>query len=548
MALTTTTGIRKKPKIDPTALHRAPDKPKPIKRRERFSWLPVDTDASGRTSLRKQTVAHRHSVMERLQENEEQRLKNKAVRDEKSKVKQATAPRDLTQADRLLEAAKNERRNAKSLNKWEAMEARRAEEQAARLAALKDRKLDGPVVTFYSSIHTYRGSTFPTQDTGNDATKWKKRGPKPKTIQEVSAMTPIGSHSFVLPTPGNSNPSTAQDSPALPPEEVIAAVPTIQSLSAPLTGMSSPGLNGGVTASLISLDVSQSRPRSSASNTTSMSQMAPITSSSNASVPEHVKAETIKGPGPLVHPVADIEHEKMRDGIKSGDISATKAMTDRPAHIAVKDGQQIPPSSDLASQLSGQIGSQLKVEPAARTVSNPTGPGDTIVVSLPATQPELSKPLVEHHALQASNQAPLDQSISIIPQMTSSSGLIQPQTIHIEGNLGSTAPIEEVISTRNVVILAEFDDIDAAAKEAYSVFYNVKKAYKPPKYVTEQCPISSQPARYRDPTTGVAYASLHAYKKLKDMQQHRFIWSNMVGCYVGKHGHVARGVPPGFLE
>lgn len=78
MALTTMGAIRKKPKIDPTALHRAPDKPKPSKRKERVSWLPDNDAAPGRTSLRKQTVAHREVMLERLKENEELRLKNKA--------------------------------------------------------------------------------------------------------------------------------------------------------------------------------------------------------------------------------------------------------------------------------------------------------------------------------------------------------------------------------------------------------------------------------------------------------------------------------------
>lgn len=72
MALTTMGAVRKKPRIDPT-LHRAPDKPKPSKRKERVSWLPGEATAPGRTSLRKQTVDHRKVLLERLKENEEQR-------------------------------------------------------------------------------------------------------------------------------------------------------------------------------------------------------------------------------------------------------------------------------------------------------------------------------------------------------------------------------------------------------------------------------------------------------------------------------------------
>lgn len=196
LAMTTLNGIKKKPKVDPTALHRAPEKTKPSKRKERQSWMPDENAASGRSSMRKQTVAHRAVLYDQLKKAEEQRLKNKAIREEKEKQKQADAPKELTQADRLAEAEKIERRNAKSLNRWETLEKQRAEEQAAKLAALKGRKLNGPVLTFHSAVHVYRGPKVEPIENGSapDGYVYKKRGPKPKVFpvyQPSPLATPV---------------------------------------------------------------------------------------------------------------------------------------------------------------------------------------------------------------------------------------------------------------------------------------------------------------------------------------------------------------------
>lgn len=195
LALTTQQGIRKKAKLDPTALHRAPDRAKSSKRKERVSWLPDQALAPGRVSQRTQTVAHREALHEKLKEKEEARLKFNVIREEKEKQKQADTPKEMTQADRLAEAGRVERRNAKSLNRWEATERRRAEDQAARLAALKDRKLNGAVVTFYSTRHAFKGLKVETGTPGPSEDGFpKKRGRKPKVrLEQVDWNNPAHS-------------------------------------------------------------------------------------------------------------------------------------------------------------------------------------------------------------------------------------------------------------------------------------------------------------------------------------------------------------------
>lgn len=52
----------------------------------------------------------------------------------------------------MEEAAKTERKNAKSLNRWEESEKKRAEDQKAKLEALHSRQLSGPVISMWSGL------------------------------------------------------------------------------------------------------------------------------------------------------------------------------------------------------------------------------------------------------------------------------------------------------------------------------------------------------------------------------------------------------------
>ena len=68
------------------------------------------------------------------------------------KRKDASKPKALSQADRMEDAAKTERKNAKSLNRWEESEKKRSEDQRAKLEALHNRQLTGPVITWWSGV------------------------------------------------------------------------------------------------------------------------------------------------------------------------------------------------------------------------------------------------------------------------------------------------------------------------------------------------------------------------------------------------------------
>lgn len=110
----------------------------------------------------------------------------------------------------------------------------------------------------------------------------------------------------------------------------------------------------------------------------------------------------------------------------------------------------------------------------------------------------------------------------------------------------SPEPVIIEHSTRNLVILDQFDDLSSEGRKNFQVFYN-KKAAKLGKPDREMCTITSSQARYRDPSTGISYANSAAFKKLQELKKHQYTWSSMLDCFVGKTGVVARGVPESFL-
>jgi len=147
-------GLRKKVKVDPTTTAAGPTTPasRPKKKSERVSWIPTVEEGPTRFSSRKQTVQNKEVIHARMKESEKRRLHQIAVMEAAARRKEKLQPKVMTQADRLAEAERTERKNSKSLNRWEETEKKRSEEQKARLAALHNRQLEGPVITWWSGL------------------------------------------------------------------------------------------------------------------------------------------------------------------------------------------------------------------------------------------------------------------------------------------------------------------------------------------------------------------------------------------------------------
>ena len=194
---TTKTGAGAKVSNDPVA-----PTPKASKSRaERSTWVPSADSAARRQSSRKATVQNKEEIRARIKEHEERRRQQIASMDVAAAKRKAKLESGaLTQQDRLAEARKTERLNSKSLNRWEETEKQRQAEQKARLAALHDRKLEGPVITWWSGLvrwvngelrHVGRKAGVDEGRDGRDG-RDVKEAQEAKHDGDPSASTPTG--------------------------------------------------------------------------------------------------------------------------------------------------------------------------------------------------------------------------------------------------------------------------------------------------------------------------------------------------------------------
>jgi vacuolar protein sorting-associated protein 72 len=163
---------RKKVKIDVVHAQSPADAPpRPKKKSERASWLPTEEDGPVRASARTQTVANKEATLSKLLEKDRRRDDTLAMMKAAEARKKKDEPKPLTQAERLAEAARNERINKKTLHRWEEAEEARAAERQAKIDALKNRQIQGPFIRYYSGPAIwvddkikYTGKDAPTID------------------------------------------------------------------------------------------------------------------------------------------------------------------------------------------------------------------------------------------------------------------------------------------------------------------------------------------------------------------------------------------------
>jgi vacuolar protein sorting-associated protein 72 len=213
----------KKVKIDPTATPKAPTPAsRPRKKSERVSWIPTPDEGPTRSSSRRQTMQNKELTHARLKDSEEKRIRLIATMEEAAKRKAKNKPKELTQAERLAEAERVERLNSKSLNRWEEMEKRKAEERRAKIEALQNRRLEGPVISYWSGVATWADGRLtrvgkvaitpkPEKDdiSRKKSKKLDKEG-KPETEQKPGDPAGPGSSQGVPVTLANSIPPTTE--------------------------------------------------------------------------------------------------------------------------------------------------------------------------------------------------------------------------------------------------------------------------------------------------------------------------------------------------
>lgn len=557
LALTSVAGLRKKLKTDlvrPAALSSAPAKPS--KKKERVTWV-HDPD-SGRSSLRKQTIAHRAETIARLKESEAQSRKLKAIKEQRDRERAKDAPKELTQADRLAEAARVERQNAKSLNRWEAMEKKRQEEQAAKLAALKNRTLEGPVISWWSARAEWIGPKLHkigTKDAGDvigGGTEMKKRGRKSKVFLEQQAAAKEADGSTPLSAKPGTETSTTSQAAAPTSTEAPNELNADRLSSQKMSTETSVKLEAPTSAAEPAADMSttENPAREPLQDKILHPNPAPEPEEPQPTLlnPQEQENTLLKG----IHEYGTFNGDSTASN-NNANASAPKQPDTSPPSEEKRETPQSKPGEVPINATSQPIETEQRQKQPAATAAD--------AVSKPKTSdPQSTEPLQSEQPTKTAStaaetpSAPAPSPAAAVPSASPPPAVAGPSGDPEAAPAPAIAPApgpEPVVenSTRNLVILEKFEELPTESRQEYSFFFNTRKAAKPVKHSQELCPITTLPVRYRDPTTGIGYANVVGYKKLQELKQHGFVWSGMLGCYVGRDGGpVARGVPEGFVD
>ncbi|KAI5820908.1 YL1 nuclear protein-domain-containing protein [Pyronema omphalodes] len=414
---------------------------RPRKKSERISWVPefVATRASSRTL----SLQNRSETMRRLEESQKRRLHTIALMEKAAAKKEKVRPKkEMTQAERLEEAKLTERRNLRSLCSWQETEQQKLEEQRQRLLALQNRKLAGPVITYWSGPAEWNGETGKLVRVG--------KGKLIEEIEEDEAGEEKKKKRIRKPKPKEGEKATEEKG-----QEVVKDEKGIAAVG---------------DASAKKADVSENTPV--------------------------VKTETDK---------EDTNQPEDADAISPKSLPQPPVPQNRqtlPNNVEIKDADT-PMSnfSELSSLPPSEQPTPMAITPITSTFPPPLPPLPT--------------------------DTPLPPTAYDVP-------LPPPPP-----------PKPNEISARNLIVLENFEpslvrDKAALIKTLWGDQTRRLPTTKP------YCVISHQPAKFRDPATGMPFASLKAYQDIRRLLHGEIRWSCLLDAYVGETGLAAKGVPEGF--
>lgn len=505
-----------------------PPPPRPKKKSERVSWLPEAIEGPVRSSSRRLTVQNKQTLAQGLEEKERHRLHVLEIMKKAEKRKEKDQPKPMTQEERLAEAARVEKRNSKTLSRWEESERQKAEENKARLEALKNRKLDGAFVRYYS------GPSLWVND------KLRKVGKDNCKIEELDKESPSPQQMTTTPQP-----STAADMNGQKAESSDAPPSSVVKPEVPLGNEEQP-MRDEVPA--------ESVP----------TQPEPLQAQPTPSQPSHLETSHVQ---PSLSQQAQPE---------------SSAIQPRQTQLSYSEPSQTQSSETQPSNA------------AASSAEIPHGQGHNIMFAPPQSAGGFLDGIFDWASMDAhqqpngaSSQRPLSSHSHLAPVVPSeptkeSNANVDPIKADDQPTAGQEAPsgppappTPRIIlrAVRNLITLQNFDSLRPRDKDALSraLFKwpagmpialpsrpppgrGARNAHLPHR---ELCCITAQPARYRDPLTGLPYADAFAFRSIR-----RFVgglgggvgtarWSNLLGCFVGPKAEgrfaVAKGVPERFL-
>ncbi|KAI9641520.1 hypothetical protein NHQ30_010332 [Ciborinia camelliae] len=502
--------FKKRVKIDPTI----PSKPtpRPKKKSERASWIPTPEDAPTRASARGTTKKSKEQLHAQMIDREKKRLRQLENMEKAAAAKEAARKPAMTQEDRLAEAARVEESNSKSLSRWEEAEQQREEEQRLKLAALQNRKIEGPVITWWSGRAIYIGGklfAIGSKKLKPDEPKEKSKKKKAGEMEDENEAGPTGS-----PAPkGVSTPGSA-----------MADAP-IGDGKDQTSGSASGVTNGDTNKDGIS---SKQESISTISNGT---PHPPHPESQPSSILKPPQPPTIPPPTSILQPpnqtsgavpnISGLQPPQQTTGAVphvNGPLQLPQSHNHAVPFIPLQAPNAVPP---------------FFLQPPSLDGSKP----------LPGFQP----PNTNYPRLMPSQTTPFSFAPSQhYSPYSSAPPLPLPQP--------PQPPVTEY-ALRNCLILTNFNEDEIKSKDVQTrILFNQTFPKAPHKSKTPSskshplCAITHYPAKFRDPKTGLPYVNSYAYKEIQKLKRGEYRWSPLLGAYVGNNAVAARGVPGRFLR
>ncbi|KAL1857393.1 hypothetical protein VTK73DRAFT_8100 [Phialemonium thermophilum] len=551
----------------------AAPQPRPKKKSERASWLPSPAEMPTRASERHTTRLSKEQLHQQMLEREMKRKKQMEMLEKKAKRLEALKKPPMTQAERLAEAAIVEERNSKSLNRWEEAEKQREEERLRKIAALNNRKLDGPVVTFWSGIQELeegqmkhigkmvsieekaprkkRQSTAAvaaSQQQQQEAGAGKEPEPKPgpteraadpKKFDELGAAAQHSSSGSAAVSADPStfktqSPPVSASQPAEQPQPVASArtasppggpfsqvepIPPdrSQSLPPPASAMS-----GGLAAPTGPMAPPPMAPQSGPRPSTSGVLVAPV-----LALP----------PGAIVsmHGSSPMSMPNFSSLSRTSNVLAAPNTVQRPS--SVDPAPPAPPSQSDPPPAGSPPGSTP--QPLSSNASEPNNPPQPLPAAATVPPRPPTPPPQSVHPIAPPPSPPLPPP--------------PPPPVEVaetkqEGQTASDQPFGGKV-TKNCIILQNFDEEAIKDRQVQTQIIFGRKMNRLAKPAHHPlCVITSHPARYRDPKTGLPYSNGYAYKEIQRLTRGDYRWSCLIGAWVGSGTLAARGVPERFLN
>ncbi|KAI0481663.1 YL1 nuclear protein-domain-containing protein [Xylaria cf. heliscus] len=607
--------FRKKVKIDtsqtPSASASATPtpKPRPRKKSERLSWLPSPADMPTRASRRETTMAGKEQLHKQMAEREVKRLQQIEAMERKAKKMEALKKPPMTQAERLAEAALVEKRNAKSLNRWEEAEKQREEERKAKLAALNNRTLEGPVVTFWSGVGEWIDGKL--KHVGKIVTIEEKPAKKkrhsiigPQSTQEstAEARENRAGQADVHPAPDKAAPSILE--PTTPKATNVKSEQGKVLVSSSTTGLVGTGDENAVPSTGSGQESHSLHGSSVVETTSTVSPVYPVAPTTQggeevSTTPNSRNQDLItpeNASQPRVPPSADIRPPDLKPPDLQPPSTGlyTTSMFAPPSQPSLMMPPELkPPSnsflappvgvsqsglsmpvigyhSSLSSPNSSHVFAppnsarrqsplsmpQTNIHPPplapipnqptpAISTPKPSAPPASLITPTPKSTP-ISTPTPTRTPTISHNRPP---SKTPLNTLKSTKGNSQKQNLKEVAPPPPPSPPANGKATRNCIILQNFNENAVKDKSIQTrILFNREMNKLPKQGPAVRCVITNHPARYRDPRTGLPYYNAYAFKEIRKLYSGEYKWSSLVGAWSGNGTSAATGVPARFLD